>query len=94
MRLGSGYKGSLKLESTNIENFDIVPPESKGSNRPTQFYKFQFRNDQDCTVSINHGEPILIMSGDGFSMDHIDTPIFSFVIKEKGIQYNFAGAHT
>ncbi|MGX9721736.1 hypothetical protein [Bacillus pumilus] len=94
MRLGSGYKGSSKLESTNTENFEIVPPDSQGSKKLTQFYKFQFRNDQDCSVSINHGEPIFIRAGDGFSMDHIDTPIFSFVIKEKGIQYNFAGAHT
>ncbi|MDM5298058.1 hypothetical protein QUF51_07795 [Bacillus pumilus] len=94
MILGSGYKGSSKLESTNIENFEIVPPVTKNSNKLTQFYKFQFRNDQDCSVSINHGEPIFIRAGDGFSMDHIDAPIFSFVIKEKGIQYNFAGAHT
>ncbi|MGN7324775.1 hypothetical protein ACTHPT_13995 [Bacillus altitudinis] len=94
MILGSGYKGSSKLESTNSENFEIVPPDSQGSKKITQFYKFQFRNDQDCSVSINHGEPIFIRAGDGFSMDHIDAPIFSFVIKEKGIQYNFAGAHT
>ncbi|MEH7790396.1 hypothetical protein V7358_13485 [Bacillus pumilus] len=94
MILGSGYKGSSKLESTNTENFEIVPPDTQGSKKLTQFYKFQFRNDQDCSVSINHGEPIFIRAGDGFSMDHIDAPIFSFVIKEKGIQYNFAGAHT
>ncbi|MEK4705899.1 hypothetical protein [Bacillus sp. FSL H8-0512] len=93
MILGSGYKGSSKLESTNTENFEIVPPDTQGSKKLTQFYKFQFRNDQDCSVSINHGEPIFIRAGDGFSMDHIDAPIFSFVIKEKGIQYNFAGAH-
>ncbi|APJ11009.1 MULTISPECIES: hypothetical protein [Bacillus] len=94
MRIGYGYKGSPRLESTNTENFEILPLVSTSSRARIQFYKFQFRNDQDCTVLINHGDPIFIRAGDGFSTDQIDAPIISFVVKEKGIQYNFAGAHT
>lgn len=55
MRIGYGYTGSPRLESTNTENFEVLPLVSPSSKARIQFYKFQFRNDQDCTVSINHG---------------------------------------
>ncbi|CAL8901860.1 hypothetical protein BPJM79_70008 [Bacillus pumilus] len=40
MRIGYGYKGSPRLESTNTENFEIIPLDPSSSKIRIQFYKF------------------------------------------------------
>lgn len=87
-RVGSGYEGSQQLETTTEEYFEVIP--YKENRRP--FYKFSFLNDQDCTIKINNVETIFLRENQGFNSDYYDKPIHSFVISEKGIQYNWIGA--
>lgn len=96
VRIGSGYIGSPNLETTSSANFEIIP------NPPTSFhykkynlYKLSFLNHNlDCRVIINGGNPIFLAAGQGFEMNEIDTPIYSFKIVETGISYNWLGAYS
>lgn len=88
-RIGSGYIGSSELQ-TSIANQEIIPTRENG--RPYNCYKFAFMNDQACTILINKSiTPILLRSGQGFSISEIDSPIHSFKIVESGITFNFIG---
>jgi len=89
---GSGYIGSPGVQISN-SNHEVVPtPPSTWSNGYS-FYKFSFKNTQSCRVKINNGDPIALDAGDGFEMDEIDAPIWSFVIIESGIEYKFIAAY-
>ena len=86
-RMGTGYLGSAKLE-TSTANLDIIPAKPAKWTLGYNCYKFSFMNpDKACTVKINGGNPIFIDAGVGFNMDQYDAPIRSFVIIEPDIKY-------
>ena len=79
-----------RMKST--ENEELVPV-NKAWSFGYSFYKFQFKNSEDCSVIINKENTIFIPAGDGFTTTPEDAPITSFVIKEPNITYNWAGAY-
>lgn len=92
LRLGSGYIGSTEVQ-VSTANQEVVPPKEEGWTHGYNFYKFAFYNDQDCSVKINNKNTIFLRATQGFSMDQVDSPIFSFVIIEPNISYNFIGTY-
>lgn len=91
-RVGSGYKGSPELEFSTTEHYEVIPKLPDKSLKENFLYKFSFFNDQDCTVIINDGDPIYLRANQGFQMDENDALIYSFVIVEEGISFNWIGA--
>jgi hypothetical protein len=92
-RNGSGYIGtdSIKI-STSSQEIIISPPSNW--NQGYKLYKFSFLNpSQDCHVIINGGNQIFLSAGQGFECDEGDAPIYSFIIVESGISYNYIGAY-
>ena len=94
-RIGSGFKGSEKIMTTTSTNAEIIPPSPAGWTVPYSFYKFSFINYSPCTVVFNKdpNQTIWLDDGVGFETTEIDAPIQSFVIKEQGVQYRWAGAY-
>jgi len=93
MQKGSGWQGSPRIETSTAYK-EIVPSTPSGwVNMKLGFYKFQFRNLQDCTVKINDGNPILLIAEQGFNSKSEDATIYSFVIIEPNIQYQWIGAY-
>ncbi|MGM0807506.1 MAG: hypothetical protein ACQET8_22635 [Bacillota bacterium] len=91
-RQGNGYLGSSGIQ-TSTANKEVVtlPKSANGSTLP--FYKLSFLNLQSCKVKINGGNPIYLEQDQGFEMNESDAPIYSFVIVEAGIQYQWIGAY-
>lgn len=83
MQVGSKFYGSPSPQ-TSEANQELVPDK-------TAFYKFSFMPSSDCTVKINHSEPIFIQSGLGFSMNEVDAFISSFIIIDSGVEYTWIG---
>ena len=92
MYKGYGYHGSPTRMKSKA-NEEIVPNPPAGHTTKYEFYKFQFNNDEDCSVTINKKDTIFIPAGPGFITGPDDAPITSFVIKEAGITYNWAAAY-
>jgi hypothetical protein len=92
-RKGNGFLGSAELE-TSVANAEILPeaPEAWTNDLYT-FYKFDFYNDQICTVKINGGDAIYLRAGQGFNSDIGDADIISFKIVEDNITYNWFGCY-
>lgn len=92
-RLGSGYLGSTGL-LTSIANAQILPTPPSNWTRKYYFYKFAFMNDQECRIILNDSnQQIYLRAGQGFEMNEIDNPIWSFKIVESGVTYNWMGAY-
>ena len=91
-QIGRGYKGSPYIE-TSTTMHQVVPPKPEGWSLGYNFYKFSFVNNMDCTVIINNQSEIFLPITQGFNIDENDAPIYSFVIKESGVTYNFVGAY-
>jgi hypothetical protein len=91
-RLGSGYIGSSQLLTSTV-NQEIIPsPPSSKPFKKYSLYQMSFLNDQNCTVVINEDATIFLRAGQGFESDSEDMPIYSFVVKESGITYNWIAA--
>lgn len=82
-KMKSAFKGS-SAKLTSAANEEIC---KKGE----CYEKFDFYNYQDCTVKINGSAPIFLGAGQGFSTDRFDEPIYSFIVVEAGIDYNWIG---
>lgn len=90
-KVGIGYIGTDSLK-TSTANLQIIPSPSDASwNIGYKLYKFQFTNDQDCTVIINGLTTLFLRAGYGFEIESDDAPITSFVIVNAGITYTFTG---
>ncbi len=83
-RVGSSYIGSNSLQ-TSTANIEIIPDD-------ISCYKFSFKNDQSCHVKINGNSGIYLRAGQGFECDQYDKDIYSFVIVEADVTFNFIGA--
>ncbi len=93
IRKGNGFLGSAALE-TSVANAEIVPSApADWTDDLYTFYKFDFYNDQDCTVKINGGNAIFLRAGQGFNSDVTDADITSFKIVENNITYNWFGCY-
>ena len=90
--IGSGYIGSPSLQ-TSTANQEIIPTKPAGWSHGYNLYKFEYANDQSCTVKINNDKEIFLRAGQGFKTEYIDSPIWSFVVKEAGITFNFVGSY-
>lgn len=87
-RQGSGFIASNTLK-TSTANLEIIPtPPSTYYKKKYGCYRMSFLNDQDCTVIVN-GTEIFLRAGQGFETNEVDAEIYSFIIKESGITYNF-----
>jgi hypothetical protein len=92
MPLGIGYLGSSSLQ-ISVANAEILPSSPSNWTTPYNFYKFSFKNDQDCHIIINGGNQIFIRANQGFEMNEIDDTITSFKIVESGITFNWIGTY-
>ena len=90
MRNGNGYIGSPALMKSKAN--EQVVPKPPGWSFGYSFYKFEFDNDQDCTVIMN-GNTIFLRAGRGFITPDDGAPITSFIIKEPNITYTWMGAY-
>jgi hypothetical protein len=89
-RQGSGFIGSNALKTSTV-NLEIIPtPPSDYYKKKYGCYRFSFLNTEDCTVIVN-GTEIFLRAGQGFETNEVDAEIYSFIIKESGIHYNFVG---
>jgi hypothetical protein len=91
-RNGSGYVGSSQI-SVSTTSQEIIPSPPLSWNQGYKLYKFSFINQQDCHVIINGGSQIFLPANQGFECDEDDAPIYSFIIVESGISYNYIGAY-
>jgi len=91
-RYGTDYIGSEE-PTTSTSNHEVVPTHPKGWTRGYNFYRFSFHNDQDCRVKINGGKPIYLRARQGFNTSEVDAPIYSFVVVESGVVFNFIAAY-
>src|SRR5690606_5395483 len=87
-RQGSYYIGTDSIK-TSTSNQEIIPPPKEGHTVPTNCYKFSFRNLDDCRVQINNGNTLFLAANQGFNVDDQDPPIWSFIILDANIQYNW-----
>jgi hypothetical protein len=93
LRLGSGYIGSSSIQ-TSTSNQQIIPTPPSNWTLGYNCYKFSFVPLSSCSVQINNGQPIYIdADSGGFYTDHIDAPIWSFVVIESNIQFYWMAAY-
>ncbi|MED1863213.1 hypothetical protein P4V41_07075 [Fictibacillus nanhaiensis] len=90
-KIGQGYLGSGSLQ-VSTANQELVPNPPSNWTVKYNLYKFSFDNTNPCSIRINGGSPIHLRGGQGFEVTHVDAPIWSFVIVEAGIEYNWIGA--
>lgn len=93
---GNGFYGSpsqLTTSGTNTEIVPDVPSNLNWSAKKFKFYKFSFHNFDQCTVSINGSQPILLLAEQGFETTEIDVPITSFIVYESNVRYQYIGAY-
>lgn len=88
---GSGYLASPKLE-TSTANQEIIDSAPAHWTQGYKLYKFSFMNRQDVTVIINKKTTAYLEARQGFNMEQGDEPIFSFVIVDANVTFNFIGA--
>lgn len=88
---GSNYNGSSALQ-TSTENQQILPLPPSNWTIKLSYYKFSFMNDDACTVKINDGDPLYLRARQGFNSDARDAAIWSFVVIEPDITFNWIGA--
>ncbi|MFS0657339.1 hypothetical protein AB1L07_01775 [Niallia alba] len=93
MRIGTDYLGSDSIQQTTTTNQEIIPLPPSTWTKGYNFYRFSFDNLDACTVKINKGKPIYIRAGKGFNTDIYDSPIYSFVIIENGIRFNWIAGY-
>jgi hypothetical protein len=91
-RLGSNYLGSSDIQLSSA-NQEIIPLPPAGWTGKYNFYKFSFFNEQSVKVKVNGGNPIYLQANQGFNIDQVDAPIYSFVIVDAGITFNWIGAY-
>lgn len=92
MRIGHGYVGTDDIK-TSVAGEDIIPESPDNWTINYRFYKFSFINKQPCHVKINNGNPIFLDSNQGIDTDVYDAPIYSFIILEDDVEYQFIGAY-
>lgn len=92
MSTGNGYLGSGKIEISK-KNQELVPSAPENWTAGYTLKKLHLENIEECTIRINEETDILLRAGNGFQIDYNDRPIYSLVIKEAGIQYNFAASY-
>jgi hypothetical protein len=94
MRIGNGFVGSDSLKVSSAMEQVVPTPPITYPFKKYSFYQFSFLNhDADCSVYINdNANPIFLRAGQGFESDAEDMPIYSFIIKEAGITYNYLAA--
>ncbi len=84
-------KGSTALQ-TSVAGAEIIPVAPPEWTVGYHFKHFELDNDQDCTISINGGDPIFLKAGQGYKKpEHIREDISSFKIIEVDITYNWIG---
>lgn len=93
-RVGSGYIGSSDILVTSQTNTEIIPIEPKSiPYSKCHCYKFSFIAQQPCHFVINGTTRLFREANVGFETDSIDAEIYSFVIEESGVNYQFTGAY-
>lgn len=92
--------GSNGLKITTVENEQIVPQAPQGWTVPIAFRSFTFMNTEECHIVLNGnsrlgGEEnvIYLRPYQGFSVCEEDVKVFSFIIKEVGVEYNWVGKY-
>ena len=92
IQIGSGFMGAEDI-LTSTANTQIVPPTNPSwINVKFSFYKFSFKNYQDCHIIIN-GSRQFREAGQGFESSERDQRIFSFIIEEAGIDYLWSAGY-
>ncbi|AEO93617.1 gp358 [Bacillus phage G] len=82
----SGFLGSSSILVSTV-NTELVES-------GVHFKEFSFFNYQSCTIQINDSEPIYLAAEQGFSYSTYkeDKLIYSFVINNADVSYNWIGA--
>ncbi|MNK77589.1 hypothetical protein D3C87_971950 [compost metagenome] len=81
--MGVGYNGG---RGRSTDNQDILSDFPK-----RKYYKLNFINAQACTIKVNDSNPIPCPAQLGFSMDVNDAGVYSLVIVEPGIDFEWRG---
>lgn len=93
-RIGSGYIDSGDLLTTTQTNTEIIPVEPKSYTFDSlHCFKFEFINKDACHFIVNGKTRCYRGAGEGWYSSEIDAEIYSFIIEESGIQYQFTGAY-
>lgn len=90
--------GSKTLSITTEEMQEIIPTAPEGWTVPVVFNKFSFLNSEECHVILNgdsglYGEENKIFLRKNQGLNLKDMRIESFVIVEKGLEYNWVGEY-
>lgn len=90
MHIGNGYLASEELK-VSVANEEVIPspPAELRWTRGYMCGKFEWMNDQDATVIINGKVRAFIRAGQGFAIGVGSQPIYSFVIENAGVTYNY-----
>ncbi len=92
VQIGSGFMGAEDI-LTSTENTEIVPPtDETWINVKFSFYKFSFKNYQDCHIVVN-GSRQFREAGQGFESTERDQKIYSFIIEEPGVDYLWSAGY-
>lgn len=92
MQTGNGYLGSGSIVTSKSFE-ELIPSAPKNWSTGYTIKKLYLENIEECTIKINGETEILLRAEKGFQIDYRDKPIYSLVIKEAGIQYNFAASY-
>jgi hypothetical protein len=89
--MANGFLGKENGALLSTANQELIVPPAGWNVKPV-FYKISFYNKTPCHIKIN-GNQIYLREEQGFESDTNDALIYSFVIVESGIDYNFVGAY-
>lgn len=83
--------GSKAIETTNVENYELVNyrGENNSFTKASSLKSLAFIALSDCTVKINNGTEILIQSGESLEFEFNEMIIDSFIISEKGTKFRY-----
>ena len=77
---------------------EVVPQAPSDWTVPVIFKNFSFMNSKECHIILNENSDIdgqdnviYLRAGQGLSIDEKDIDVFSFIIVEEGVPFNFVG---
>ena len=88
---GSEYLGSNNIE-TSVANQEIIPESPSDWTVKYSLYKLSLINYQDTNIIINGKTSIYLKAEQGFESEITDPRIYSFVIVDAGVDYQWIGA--
>lgn len=91
------YIGTDSVKTTTQLNTELISTPIAWINVKMHWKQVSLINENDCTIIVNNGNPIFLRAFQGWNVDTNKNnnlePIWSLVIVETGIKYNYAAGY-